>query len=74
MNFAIGVSLFIIGNIFAWFQFNSQFAWPWWRDKVLLSVLIYAVPMCLCFYFVLSAIIYNTSDPHLELYKRQSNK
>ena len=34
----------------AWFQFNSQFVWEWWKDKPLVSVLIFAIPMCLCFW------------------------
>ena len=51
MKVALAIGFYLVGNILAWFQFNSQFVWPWWKDKSLLSVLIYAIPMCLCFYY-----------------------
>ena len=51
MNLAIGILLFIVGNIFAWFQFNSQFVWEWWRDRPFTTVFIYAIPTALCYLY-----------------------
>ena len=51
MKIYLGLLFYLIGHILAWFQFNSQFVWSWWKDKAFLSVLIYAIPMCLCFYY-----------------------
>lgn len=45
------VSLFVIGNLLAWFQANSQFIWKWWYDRPLLTILIYSVPTSFTFYY-----------------------
>jgi hypothetical protein len=50
-NVAIIIALFIIGNVLAWFQANSQFLWKWWYDHPITTVLIYSVPTALTFYF-----------------------
>ena len=41
--------LYVAGHTLAWFQLNSQFVWEWWRNHPFLTVLIYSVPMGLCF-------------------------
>tara|TARA_R100000008_G_C3586713_1_gene173019 strand:- start:5063 stop:5404 length:342 start_codon:yes stop_codon:yes gene_type:complete len=56
----IGILFFIIGNVFAWFQFNSQFVWDWWRDKPFVSVAIFAMPMSLCFWHAVKNIVDST--------------
>ncbi len=45
------IALFIIGNILAWFQANSQFVWKWWYEHPVTTVLIYSIPTSLAFYF-----------------------
>ena len=60
MKILIGVILFTIGNILAWFQFNSQFVWDWWKDKPFVTVLIYAIPMSLCFWCGTKIIVEET--------------
>ena len=52
-----GILLFVIGNIIAWFQFNSQFVWEYWKAKPLLSNLIFSVPMGLCFWYAIKYIV-----------------
>ncbi len=56
-DFALGVFYFFLGNIVAWFQFNSQFVWEWWKDKPLLSNFIFAVPMGLFFWYAVKHIV-----------------
>ena len=56
MKLAIGVLFFIIGNIIAWFQYNSQFVWEWWQDKPLITNMIYAIPTGLCFWHAVKNI------------------
>ncbi len=56
-SITIGILFFLVGNIFAWFQFNSQFVWDWWRDKALLSNFIFAIPMGLCFWHAVRHIV-----------------
>jgi len=57
MKMAIGTLLFAVGNILAWFQFNSQFVWDWWKDRPILSNLIFAIPMGLCFWYAVKYIV-----------------
>ena len=45
------VGLFTLGHISAWFQFNSQFIWDWWKERHILSILIYSLPTS--FFFIL---------------------
>ncbi len=44
-NVLIGMGFFIVGHVCAWFQLNSQFVWEWWRERPLLTVCIYSVPV-----------------------------
>jgi hypothetical protein len=43
--------LFIMANVLAWFQVNSQYIWGWWKEHPVTTVLIYAVPTSMCFFF-----------------------
>jgi hypothetical protein len=47
----IAIILFIIANILTWFQVNSQFIWDWWKARPMLTVLIYAFPTSLSFFY-----------------------
>tara|TARA_Y100000296_G_C4933184_1_gene137659 strand:+ start:37 stop:381 length:345 start_codon:yes stop_codon:yes gene_type:complete len=60
MKTLIGIIFFTVGNILAWFQFNSQFVWDWWKDKPILSNLIFAIPMGLCFWYAIKYIVEDT--------------
>jgi len=60
MKILIGSLFFIIGNILAWFQFNSQFVWEWWKDKPILPNVIFAIPMGLCFWYAVKYIVEDT--------------
>jgi len=62
MNVTLGILFFLIGNILAWFQFNSQFVWKWWEDKPILSNLIFAVPMGICFWYAIKHIVAETNE------------
>jgi len=60
MYMFLGILFFIIGNILAWFQFNSQFVWSWWEDKPLFSSFIFAIPMGICFWYAIKFIVEDT--------------
>jgi hypothetical protein len=47
----LGSLLLLLGQVFAWFLNNSQFAWEWWKDKPLLTVAIYSFPVSLSFWW-----------------------
>ena len=61
MKIALGILFFVIGNILAWFQYNSQFVWKWWEDRPLLANVIFAIPMGICFWYAIKNI-YLTTD------------
>ena len=58
----IGVILFVIGNILAWFQYNSQFAWEWWQGRPIFSKVVFAFPMGLCFWYAIKHIVDATGE------------
>tara|TARA_R100000808_G_C2114997_1_gene127914 strand:+ start:749 stop:1105 length:357 start_codon:yes stop_codon:yes gene_type:complete len=47
----LGCSLFLFGHILTWFQNNSQFVWDWWKGRPLFTVLLFAVPTSLTFWY-----------------------
>lgn len=57
-----GLLLFLVGNIIAWFQFNAQFVWEWWEDKMFLSNALFAVPMGMCFWLAAKNIVTATNE------------
>ena len=61
MKIAAGILLFTIGNILAWFQFNSQFVWDWWKAKPLLPNLVFGIPMGICFWYAIKYIMEDTN-------------
>jgi hypothetical protein len=60
MKTLIGIIFFTVGNVLAWFQFNSQFVWEWWEDKPILSNCIFAIPMGFCFWHAIKYIMEDT--------------
>lgn len=58
----IGLLFFLVGNIIAWFQFNAQFVWDWWKDRIFLSNALFAVPMGMCFWMATKNIVTATNE------------
>ena len=58
----IGVVFYIIGHIFAWYQFNSQFVWPWAKTNFILPVLLFSIPMGICFLYGTKYVVSETSQ------------
>lgn len=51
IKLAAGICLYILGHVLAWFQLNSQFVWDWAKNTPFLSVLIYSIPVGVCFLY-----------------------
>ena len=51
MKVYVGILLFILGQVFAWFQLNSQLISEWWRDKWLLSAAVIGMPASIFFWY-----------------------
>jgi len=47
----VGFLLFTAAQTIAWYQLNSQFVWDYWKDKAILSSLLFAIPVSLCFWY-----------------------
>tara|TARA_R100001510_G_C7499700_1_gene103908 strand:+ start:202 stop:558 length:357 start_codon:yes stop_codon:yes gene_type:complete len=47
----VGSLMLLLGQVFAWFLNNSQFAWDWWKDKPVLTAVIWAFPVSLAFWW-----------------------
>ena len=62
MKIALGILFFTLGNVLAWFQFNSQFVWPWWQDKPVLTNVIFAVPMGVCFWHAVKYVVMDSGE------------
>jgi len=62
MKIALGILFFTIGNILAWFQYNSQFVWKWWENRPLLTNAIFAIPMGICFWHAIKNIFSATDQ------------
>tara|TARA_Y100000593_G_C4213270_1_gene287962 strand:+ start:360 stop:701 length:342 start_codon:yes stop_codon:yes gene_type:complete len=62
MKIAIGILFFALGNVLAWFQFNSQFVWEWWQDRPFIANFIFAIPMGLCFWYAVNNIVSSTGE------------
>lgn len=57
--FIFGIAITTLAQVLTWFQMNSQFVWSWWKDKPLLSVLLFAIPSGLLFWYG-SRFLYET--------------
>ena len=42
---------FILGHTMGWFAGNAQFVWEYWKDKAILSTLIFGTPAGLFFWY-----------------------
>ncbi len=58
----IGMLFFALANVFAWFQYNSQFVWPWWEGRPFLTVFLFAIPTGLCFWYAIKNIMQDTGE------------
>ena len=47
----IGFLFFTAAQTIAWYQLNSQFVWDYWKDKAILSALIFSIPTALLFWY-----------------------
>ena len=58
----VGILLFLIGNIIAWFQFNAQFVWEFWKEKPIFANVLLATPMGICFWYAIKNIFLDTGQ------------
>jgi hypothetical protein len=50
-NIVVGVCLFVCDHILAWYTHNLQFVYDFWKDKPILSNIIFGVPCGLLFWY-----------------------
>ena len=47
----LAMCLFVCGHVLAWYTHNSQFVWDFWKDRPLLSNILFGVPCGLFFWY-----------------------
>lgn len=47
----LGSLMLLLGQVFAWFLNNSQFVWEWWKDKPIITALLFGCPVSLAFWW-----------------------
>lgn len=57
-----GTLLFIVGQIAVWFQLNSQLVWEWWKDKPIITALIFSIPISIAFWYATKNIYTETGS------------
>jgi len=62
LKVTISLLFYMIGHIFAWYQFNSQFVWAWAKNNLVVPVFIFAIPMCLCFLYGTKYMVEETNE------------
>ena len=58
----IGILIFALANVLAWFQLNSQFVWEPLKDRPILVNLVLAFPTGLCFWYAIRHIVEDTGQ------------
>ena len=58
----LGVVYFFLGQVLVWFQSNSQLVWDWWKNKPVITALIYAMPISLLFWYGTKYVYAATSE------------
>ena len=46
----LGSTFYLLGHTVSWFLSNSQLVWGWWKDKPIITCLIYAIPASMLFW------------------------
>lgn len=49
-NIIIGMLFFILGHTLGWYTHNLQFVYEYWKDKIILSNIIFGVPAGIFFW------------------------
>ena len=50
-NIIIGMCLFVCGHILAWYTHNLQFVYDFWKDRPILSNIIFGIPCGILFWY-----------------------
>ena len=58
----LGIILFVLANILAWFQFNSQFVWKWFEDRPIMTNCIFAIPMGIIFWHAVKSVVNESGE------------
>ena len=51
-NLLIGLGLMLVAQIITWFGTNAQFMWPWFKQHIFISSLVFGATSC--YFFILA--------------------
>ena len=55
-----GMIYYFIANIFAWFSINLQFLSDWWKDKEVLSAVLFSFPVMFLYILATKEVVRET--------------
>ncbi len=62
LNIIIGVCLLCIGHVLGWYTHNLQFVYDFWKDRPVLSNIIFGVPCGLAFWYATKYMMAGTGE------------
>tara|TARA_A100001011_G_scaffold384738_1_gene457771 strand:- start:71 stop:439 length:369 start_codon:yes stop_codon:yes gene_type:complete len=62
VNILIGVCLLTVGHILGWYTHNLQFVYDFWKDRPVLSNIIFGVPCGFAFWFATKYMMESTGE------------
>ena len=61
-NIIIGASLFVVGHVLAWYTHNLQFVSDFWKNRPILSNVLFGLPCGLIFWYGTKYIMIETEE------------
>ena len=62
MYLYLGIALFFAGQVFGWFQVNSQLMSDYWKTRPLMSAILFGIPASIFFWYAWKFIAAETSS------------
>lgn len=62
VNILIGVCLLTVGHVLGWYTHNLQFVYDFWKDRPVLSNIIFGIPCGFAFWFATKYMMESTGE------------
>ena len=61
-NVAVGFALFILGHILGWYTHNLQFVYDFWKNRPVLSNLVFGIPCGFAYWYAIKFMMAATGE------------
>lgn len=62
ITIAVGMLIFMLGQVGGWFQLNSQLMWKWWQNRPLISAIVFGIPTSIMYWYAWRMIVEATGS------------